>query len=143
MTNTLSFSLVKSEYDITYDGDAFIIHWAAMGFPYKVFKPHASGLHVYDPEDTRGLASYAFMETAESNMALFTKRLHSANQVRNLQAGLAFPSNSDMTWALQSNMIKDCPLTAKDTTMPTMVWGRNITITMLKGKTVRTTPPVV
>ncbi len=26
MTNTLSFSLVKSEYDITNDGDAFIIH---------------------------------------------------------------------------------------------------------------------
>jgi hypothetical protein len=26
MTNILSFSLVKSEYDITYDGDAFIIH---------------------------------------------------------------------------------------------------------------------
>ncbi len=25
MTNILSFSLVKSEYDITYDGDAFII----------------------------------------------------------------------------------------------------------------------
>jgi hypothetical protein len=27
MTNILSFLLVKSEYDITYDGDAFIIHW--------------------------------------------------------------------------------------------------------------------
>jgi hypothetical protein len=33
MTNILSFLLVKSEYDITYDGDAFIIHWAAKGFP--------------------------------------------------------------------------------------------------------------
>ena len=67
---------------------------------------------MYDPEDARGLASYSFMETVESNMALFTKRqIHSANQVRNLQAGLAFPSDSDMTWALQSNMIKDCPLT--------------------------------
>jgi hypothetical protein len=32
------------------------------------------GLHVYDPEDARGLASYSFMETVESNMALFTKR---------------------------------------------------------------------
>jgi hypothetical protein len=82
------------------------------------------------------------METVESNMALFTKRqIHSANQVRNLQAGLAFPSDSDMTWALQSNMIKDCPLTATDMKMATTVWGRNIA--MLKGKTVRTTPPVV
>jgi hypothetical protein len=32
MTNILSFSLVKSEYDITYDGDAFIIHWAVKGY---------------------------------------------------------------------------------------------------------------
>ena len=48
-----------------------------------------------------------------------------------------------MTWALQSNMIKDCPLTAKDMQTATTVWGRNIA--MLKGKTVRirTTPPVV
>ena len=85
MTNILSFSF-------TYDGDAFIIHRAAKGFPDMVFKPHASGLHVYDPEDARGLASYSFMETVESNMTLFTKRqIHSANQVRNLQAGLAFP----------------------------------------------------
>ena len=142
MTNILSFLLVKSEYDITYDGDAFIIHRAAKGFPDMVCKPHASGLHVYDPEDARGLASYSFMETVESNMALFTKRqIHSANQVRNLQAGLAFPSDSDMTWVLQSNMIKDCPLMATDMKPATTVWGRNIA--MLKGKTVRTTPPVV
>jgi hypothetical protein len=46
-----------------------------------------------------------------------------------------------MTWALQSNMIKDCPLTAKDMKTATKVWGRNIA--MLKGKTVRTTPPMV
>ena len=125
MTNILSFSLVKSEYDITYDGDAFIIHRVAKGFTVMVFKPHASGLHVYDPEDARGLASYSFMETVESNMALFIKRqIHSANQVRNLQAGLAFPSDSDMTWALQSNMIKDCPLTAKDMKTATTVWAR-------------------
>jgi len=143
MTNVLSFLLVKSEYDITYDGDAFIIHRAAKGFPDMVVKPHASGLHVYDPEDARGLASYSFMETVESNMTLFTKQqIHSANQVRNLlQAGLVLPSDSDMTWALQLNMIKDCPLTAMDTKMTTMVWGCNIA--MLKGKTVRTTPPVV
>jgi hypothetical protein len=75
-------------------------------------------------------------------MALFTKcQIHSVNRVRKLQAGLAFPSDSDMLWALQSNMIKDCPLTAKDMRTVTTVWGRKIA--MLKGKTVRTAPPVV
>jgi hypothetical protein len=58
MTNILSFSLVKSEYDITYDRDAFIIHWAAKGYSDMVFKPHKSGLHVYDPDNPRGLVSH-------------------------------------------------------------------------------------
>jgi hypothetical protein len=85
MTNILSFSLVKSEYDITYDGDAFIIHRAVKGYSDMVFKPHKSGLHVYDPDNPRGLASHCFMETVESNMSLFTKRqIHGANLVRNL-----------------------------------------------------------
>ena len=92
MTNILSFLLVKSEYAIIYDGDAFIIYRAAKGFPEMVFKPHASGLHVYDPEDARGLASYSFMETVESNMALFTKQqIHSANQVLQPPSRLGVP----------------------------------------------------
>jgi hypothetical protein len=142
MTNILSCSLVKSEYNITYDGDAFIIHWAAKGYSDMVFKPHKSGLHVYDLDDPRGLASYSFMETVESNMALFTKRqIHGANLACNLQAGLAFPSNPDMKWAIRLNLIKDCPVTIKDMGTAIKVWGPNIA--MLKGKTVRAMPPVV
>jgi hypothetical protein len=134
--------LVKSEYDITYDGDAFIIHRAAKGYSDMVFKPHKSGLHVYDPDDPRGLASYSFMETVESNMASFTKRqIHGANLARNLQAGLAFPSKPDMKWAIQLNLIKDCPVTIKDMGTAIKVWGPNIA--MLKGNTVRMVPPVV
>jgi hypothetical protein len=44
MTNILSFSLVKSEYDITDDGDAFIIHRVVKGYSDMVFKPHKSRL---------------------------------------------------------------------------------------------------
>ena len=73
-TNILSFLMVKSEYDITSDRDAFIIHQAAKGFSDMVFKPHKSKLHVYDPNDPRGLASYSFMERVKRNLALFTKR---------------------------------------------------------------------
>ncbi len=128
---------------MTYDRDAFIIHRAAKGYSDMVFKPHKSGLHVYDPDDPRGLASYSFMETVESNMeSLFTKRqIHSANLFRNLQAGLAFPSNADMKQTIQSNLIKDCPVTVKDMGTAIKVWGPNIA--MQKGKTVRLTPPVV
>jgi hypothetical protein len=46
-----------------------------------------------------------------------------------------------MKWAIQSNLIKDCPVTVKDMGMVIKVWGPSIA--MLKGKTLRTTPPVV
>ena len=58
MNNILFFLLVKSEYEITYDGEELIIHWAAKGYLDMVFKPHKSRLHVYDPDDPSGLASY-------------------------------------------------------------------------------------
>jgi hypothetical protein len=107
-----------------------------------VFKPHKSGLHVYDPDDPRNLASHCFMETVGSNMLLFTKRqIHGANLARNLQAGLAFLSNADVKWAIQSNLIKDCPVTVKDMGTAIKVWS--LSIAMLKGKTVRMMPPVV
>jgi hypothetical protein len=66
MTNILSFSLVKSEYDITYEGDAFIIHRAAKGYSDMVFKPHKCRLHMYDPDNPRGC--YSFMETVEKDV---------------------------------------------------------------------------
>ena len=51
MKNILSFARVKREYRITYDEDDFIIHRRSKGFPDMVFKPHPSGLHIYDPCD--------------------------------------------------------------------------------------------
>ncbi len=75
-------------------------------------------------------------------MSLFTKRqIHGANLACNLKACLAFPSNADMKWAIQSNLIKDCLVTVKDMGMTIKVWGPSIV--MLKGKTVRMMPPVV
>ena len=116
-----------------------MVHRAAKGFPDMVFKSHKNGLCLYDPDDPRGQASHCFMETVESNMALFSKRqLQDAIKIRDLQAGLAFPSDRDMTWALQSNLIKDCPLSVRDLRTATKVYGKSVA--MLKGKTVRSAP---
>ncbi len=46
-----------------------------------------------------------------------------------------------MKWVIQSNLIKDCPVTVKDMARVIKVWGPSIA--MLKGKTVRMNPPVV
>ena len=97
MTNILSLSRVKREYEVSYDGEDFIIHRAKHGYSDMVFKPHPSGLHVYDQHDPRGHASYSFIITVEDNKSLFTKRqVASADLAHNLQAGLAYPSVPDL-----------------------------------------------
>ena len=142
MTNILSLSQVKQEYDISYDGDDFIIHRAKRGYPDMVFKPHLSGLHVLDVNDSRSQASYSFVDTVAENMQMFTKRqVASAQQARDLQAGLGFPSVQDYKWIVKANMLKDCPVISQDVDVALKVWGNQVP--MLKGKTIRRKPPVV
>ena len=88
MTNILSFSLVKSEYDITYDGDAFIIHRAVKGYSDMVFKPHKCGLHVYDPDDPRGF--YSFMETVKNDVIEIPKQIMSGKVVHHKFCAMGF-----------------------------------------------------
>ena len=142
MTNILSLAVVKREYEVSYDGDAFIIHRAKHGYPDMVFKPHESGLHVLDIDDSRSHASYAFVETVADNMSLFTKRqIASANQARDLQAGLGFPSIPDLKWIVQANMLKDSPVVTQDVDVALKIYGPSVAL--LKGKTVRRKAPVV
>ena len=80
ITNILLLLRVKNEYAISYDGKDFIVHQALKGYSDMVFVPHLSGLHVFNPHDSRGLASFAFVETVEDNMALFTKITNQSSQ---------------------------------------------------------------
>ena len=87
---------MKKEYPVSYDGNNFIVHRASHGYSDMVFKPHPTGLHVWDINDPRSHASYAFavVETVADNMKMFTKRqIDGGNLARDLQAGLAYPSN--------------------------------------------------
>ncbi len=120
----MSLSLVKHEYSISYDGEDFNIHQAKHGYADMVFKPHPSGLHVYDPDDPWGHASYSFAETVEENMAMFTKcQIVDAELACKLQAGMAYPFILDLKWVVQSNQIKDCPVTAQDVNVALNIWG--------------------
>ena len=142
ITNILSLSVVKREYKVSYDGDDFIIHRAQHGYYDMVFKPHASGLHVLDTNDSRSPASYAFFETVAENMQLFTKREVAGGKLaRDLQAGLGFPSDNDVKWIVQANMLKDCPVRTRDLDVAMKVFGPSVA--MLKGKTVRKKAPLV
>ncbi len=142
MTNILSLSHVKHEYAVSYDGEDFIIHRAKHGYTDMVFKPHLSGLHVYNQDDPQGHASYSFISTVEDNMSLFTKRqVASADLACNLQAGLAYPSVHDLNWIGKANMLKDGPVTSQDVNVALKIWGPNVAL--LKEKTVRWKPPFV
>jgi len=134
--------LVKREFPISYDGEDFIVHRASHGYPDMVFKPHPTGLHVLDINDRRSHASFAFVETVADNMQLFTKRqIAGGNLARDLQAGLAYPSDKDLKWITQANMLKDNPVKPQDVDVALRIHGSSVAL--LKGKTVRKTPDVV
>jgi hypothetical protein len=142
MINILSLAKVKLEYPVSYDGDNFIVHRAKHGHTDMVFKPHPSGLHVFDEDDPRGLASYSFIATVEENMSMFTKRqVAGADLARNLQAGLAYPYVKDLKWIVQANLLKDSPVIAQDVDVALKIWGPNVAL--LKGKTVCRKPSLV
>ena len=143
ITNILSLLLVKKEYPVSYDGEDFIVHRASHGYSDMVFKPHPTGLHVWDINDPRSHASYTFavIETVADNMKMFTKRqIDGGNLARDLQAGLAYPSNGDLKWITQANMLKDSPVGPQDVDVALKIYGPSVAL--LKGKTVRQKAPV-
>jgi hypothetical protein len=141
ITNILSLKKVRSEFPVSYDGDDFIIHRASQGYSDMVLKPHDSGLHVLDINDPRSHTSYAFVETVAGNMQMFTKReIDGGNRARDLQAGLAYPSNGDLKWIIQANYLKDNPVGSRDVDVALKIYGPSVAL--LKEKTVRKTAPV-
>jgi hypothetical protein len=100
------------------------------------FKMHKSGLHYFNPKD----ADFTFnINTVSDNQKGFTKRqIKGAEQARTMYATLGYPSIKDFKWVtIQSNQIKDCPVTVQDviTAAHHKIWGKNIAA--LKGKTTR------
>jgi hypothetical protein len=85
---------MKKQYRVTYDSseETFLVHRKAAGLPNLLFKEHANGLHFFDPRQ----ADFAFVETVESNMQLFSKRqVVCADKACSLYASLGFPSRKD------------------------------------------------
>ena len=66
----------------------------------------------------------------------FTKRqLKGAELARTLYSNLGYPSMKDFKWVIQSNQIKDCPVTVDDVMTANQIWRKDIAA--LKGKTTR------
>jgi hypothetical protein len=111
ITNILALRTVIKQYRVTYNSDEkmFVVHRDSAGEPNMEFRMHESGLHIYDPR-TEALM---FITTVSGNKEGFTKRqINGAEVTQTLYATLGYPSWKDFKWVLQSNQIKDCPVTA-------------------------------
>ena len=131
IANIFALKNMKKQYKVTYDSEeeSFLVHRESSGLPNLAFKEHGNGLHFFDPRN----ADFAFVETVESNMQLFSKRqIDRANKARSLYASLGFPSRHDFLWILRFNQIKDCPVTVDDAMVAYKIWGPSIAA--LKGK---------
>jgi hypothetical protein len=135
ITNIITLSNLIKQYRVTYDSNdkMFVVHRADVDAPNMEFKMHKSGLYYFNPKDS----DFTFnIDTVSNNKKGFTKRqIQVAEQARTLYAMLGYPSAKDFKWVIQSNQIKDCPVTVQDVITAHKIWGKNIAA--LKGKTTR------
>jgi hypothetical protein len=132
ITNIIALSNLIQQYRVTYDSDdkMCVVHRESQGKPNMEFRMHKCGLHYYDPRNEKHLA---FVNTVSENKEGFTKiQIKGAELARTLYKTLSYPSMKDFKWAIQSNHIKDCPVTVQDIDVARKIWGKNIAA--LKGK---------
>jgi hypothetical protein len=114
ITNIIALSNLIQQYRVTNDSDdkMFVVHRESQGKPNMEFRMHKCGLHYYDPRNEKHLA---FVNTFSENKRAFTKRhIKSAELTGNLYTTLSYPSMKDFKWVIQSNQIKDCPVTVQE-----------------------------
>jgi hypothetical protein len=134
LTNIIALSNLIKQYRVTYDSqdEMFVVHRLTNNLPNMEFKMHSSGLHYYEPTHN----DFTFVNTADDNKKAFSKRqLKGAELARTRYATLGYPLVKDFKWVIQSNQIKDCPVTVQDIVTAHQIWGKNIAA--LKGKTTR------
>ena len=134
ITNILDMKSVRHHYHIEYDCEAGKYSIIRDGLPNIDFIMTDEGLHVHSPKD-----GFSFLNTVSENKEGFSKRqLKGASRARELYGRLAYPSVKDFRWAVMSNQIANCPVTAEDIDIAQQVWGKDISA--LKGKTTRSKP---
>jgi hypothetical protein len=140
ITNIIALRNLIQQYCATYDSDdkMFVLHRESQGKPNMEFCMHKCGLHYYDPRNENHLSS---VNTVSENKEGFMKRqIKSAELARTLYNNLSHPSMKDFKWVIQSNQIKDCPVTVQDINMTRKIWGKNIAELKVKSTRSKTIP---
>ena len=141
IANIISLNEVKAKgrYRITYDSED------GQGFKMTnketnkvtVFKEHTTGLHT-TPLD----AKVAMLNTVEENKCMYSKRqVARAEEARNLYHVIGYPSVRDFKHIIQTNQLKNCPVTVEYINNSEKIFGPDVYA--LKGKSTRKKPKVV
>jgi hypothetical protein len=133
ITNIIALSNLIQQYRVMYDSDdmMFVVHRESQGKQNMEFRMHKCGLHYYDPRNER---HFCFLITVSENKEGFTNRqTKGAELAQTLYNTLSYPSMKDFKWVIQSNQIKECPVTVQYIDVARKIWGK--IIAALKGKT--------
>jgi hypothetical protein len=102
----------------------FVVHRESESKPNMEFRMYESGLHYYDPRKYHHLT---FVNTVSENKTGFANRqIKCAELARNLYKTLSYTSTKDFKLVINSNQIKDCPMTIQDIDVAMKIWGKII-----------------
>ena len=128
------------KFDISYDSKkGFIMNNKETG-KVTVFEKDQNGLHVAPLSKVP--SSVCLLSTVEENKKLYSKRqVAGAEKAKNLYKVITYPSIRDYKHVVQSNQIKNCPVTIEDIKIWLKIFGDDVHA--LKGKSTRRKPRVV
>ena len=99
-----------------------------------IFKRSPEGLTYFDMEANK----VCMVQTVEGNKIGFTKKeIMRADLAKNLYEMIVFPSVDDYKLIMQSNGIRNCPITLEDIKNAQTIHGQYLGTATLKGKSTR------
>ena len=141
ISNVISLGKIRESgrFHVSYDFDKGIFTLTNLQTGQETFfHMNEVGLHV-TPLNPQAVS---MLTTVEANKALYTKRqIAGAEKARALYQVIGYPSLRDFLHLLQTNQIKNCPVTVEDVKICQKIYGPDVYA--LKGKTVRHKPRVV
>jgi len=138
IANVLSFSQVKQTCDVEMIGEKFVVTWKnGTKWDFKHLSEFGFNYSDTDWSKNKHCNKHVLLaSTVEDNKSKFTLRdVSKANKARNLEAILSFPTTRQYKWAVESNVILNCPVRSHDIEIASKMYGPHTAA--LAGKTTR------
>lgn len=145
IANIMSLSLMSQIAHVQFDsedGNHFHVRKYSDDAQF-CFEQSKAGLYYLDTKDILyGHEGFSFLTTVADNKSKYAQQdVYQADIARKLHRIIGRPSSRNFKKFLNGNMIKNCPVSAKDITAADHIYGTDVGI--LKGKTTRRKSPRV